>query len=149
MSRVRKVIVSVVLVLIIVIVAGALIYHNSLQGERPFEKLTADQVKSISLYSVTGEIIYSFNDTEKAEIVKLLNNIAIGEKDNQEYVGGFDREFRLEKTDGTVIEFGTSANFWLDGQRYEVPDNNISLIKLRNIHSEYYKEYYVPYNSQS
>ncbi len=140
-----------VIVLSILIVAGALIYHNSLQGERPFENLTVDEVKSISLYSqnVTQEIIYTFDDEEREEIVKLLNGIAIGKEDNQLYCGGFDREFRLEKTDGTIIEFGTNANFWLDGQRYEVPENNTSLIKLRKIHSEYYQEYYIPYNAQN
>ncbi len=148
----RKVIlIFSVIILNILMVAGALIYHNSLQGKRPFENLTANEVKSISLYSqnVTQEIIYTFNDEECEEIVKLLNGIAIGKEDNQLYCGGFDREFRLEKMDGTIIEFGTNANFWLDGQRYEVPENNVSLIKLRSIHSEYYQEYYVPYNTQN
>lgn len=144
----RKIIlVLLVIALIALILAEALFYYNSLQLTKPFENLTVEEVKSISLYSqnVTQEIIYTFTDEECKEIIKLLNGIAIGKEDNQEYNGGFDRQFRLEKTDGTIIEFGTSANFWFDGQRYEVPENNISLIKLRNMHTEYYKEYYVPY----
>ncbi len=151
-SNKRKLIfIFAVIILSVLIIAGALIYHNSLQGERPFENLTAEEVKSISLYSqnVTQEIIYTFTEEECEEIVKLLNGIAIGKEDNQLYCGGFDREFRLEKTDGTIIEFGTNANFWLDGQRYEVPDNNISLIELRKIHTKYYREYYIPYNAQN
>lgn len=151
-SNKRKLIlIFTVIILSIFMIAGALIYHNSLQGERPFEHLTAEEVKSISLYSqnATQEIIYTFTEEECEEIVKLLNGIAIGKEDNQLYCGGFDREFRMEKTDGTIIEFGTNANFWLDGQRYEVPDNNISLIELRKIHTDYYREYYIPYNAQN
>lgn len=144
----RKIIlVLLVIALIVLILTESLVYYNSLQFTKPLENLTIEEVKSISLYSqnVTQEIIYTFTDEECEEIVKFLNDIAIGKEDNQEYNGGFDRQFRLEKTDGTVIEFGTSANFWFDGQRYEVPENNISLIKLRNMHTEYYEEYYVPY----
>lgn len=144
----RKIIlVLLVIALIVLILAESLVYYNSLQFIKPFENLAIEEVKSVSLYSqnVTQEIIYTFTDEECKEIIKLLNGIAIGKEDNQEYNGGFDRQFRLEKTDGTIIEFGTSANFWFDGQRYEVPENNISLIKLRNMHTEYYKEYYVPY----
>ncbi len=143
----KRVLILSVIILSILTIAFGLIFYNSMQGERPFENLTVEEVKSISLYSqnVTQEIIYTFTDEECKEIVKLLNGIAIGKEDNQEYTGGFDREFRLEKTDGTIVEFGTSANFWFDGQRYEVPKNNISLIKLRNMHTEYYTEYYVPY----
>ena len=144
----RKIIlVLLVIVLIVLILAESLVYYNSLQFIKPFENLAIEEVKSVSLYSqnVTQKIIYTFTDEECKEIIKLLNGIAIGKEDNQEYNGGFDRQFRLEKTDGTIIEFGTSANFWFDGQRYEVPENNISLIKLRNMHTEYYKEYYVPY----
>ena len=151
-SNKRKLIlIFTVIILSIFMIAGALIYHNFLQGERPFEHLTAEEVKSISLYSqnATQEIIYTFTEEECEEIVKLLNGIAIGKEDNQLYCGGFDREFRMEKTDGTIIEFGTNANFWLDGQRYEVPDNNISLIELRKIHTDYYREYYIPYNAQN
>lgn len=148
-SNKRKLIlIFTVIVLCLLIIAGALIYHNSLQGERPFEKLTAEEVKSISLYDYRGDIVFTFDEEKKAEIVKLLNGIAIGKEDNQEYNGGFCPEFRLEKTDGTIIEFGTNANFWLDGQRYEVSDNNISLKKLRNLHSEYFKEHFVPYNER-
>lgn len=144
----RKIIlVLLVITLIALILAEALMYYNSLQFTKPFENLTIEEVKSISLYSqnVTQELIYSFTDEECEEIVKLLNDIEIGKEDNKEYVGGFDPQFCLEKTDGTIIEFGTSANFWLDGQRYEVPKNNISLITLRDIHTEYYSSYYVPY----
>lgn len=147
-DSIRKLIlILLVVVLIALIIAESLIYYNSLQVIKPFENLTVEEVKSISLYSqnVTQEIIYTFTDEECEEIVKLLNGIEIGKEDNKEYAGGFDPQFRLKKTDGTVVEFGTSANFWLDGQRYEVPENNISLIKLRNMHTEYYKKYYVPY----
>lgn len=147
-SNRKLILIFSVIILLIVTVAGILIYHNSLQGERPFENLTADEVKSISLYDYGQDIIYTFNEDEKTEIVKLLNGIAIGEEDNKEYNGGFCPEFRLEKTDGTIIEFGTNANFWLDGQRYVVPDNNVSLIKLRELHSEYFGEYFVPYNER-
>lgn len=145
-----------VIILSILIVAGALIYHNSLQGERPFENLTADEVKSISLYNIQysavenedyKKIVYTFNEEETEKIVKILNGIAIGEEDNQDYFGEFDREFRLEKADGTIIEFGVSAGFFYNDQRYEVPDNNISLIKLRNLRDEYYEKYVVPENS--
>lgn len=142
-------IVFMVIALGIAIIAGTYVYHNSLQGQIPFETLTTEDVKSISLYSVTGEIIYTFNEKETAEIVKHLNGIAIGKKDNKDYIGGFCPEFRMEKTDGTIVEFGTNANFWLDGQRYEVPEHNTSIAKLRNLHSEYYREYDVPYNAQS
>ena len=147
LNKHKIILVLLVIFLIALILAEALFYYNSLQLTKPFENLTVEEVKSISLYSqnVTQEIIYTFTDEECKEIIKLLNGIAIGKEDNQEYNGGFDRQFRLEKTDGTIIEFGTSANFWFDGQRYEVPENNISLIKLRNMHTEYYKEYYVPY----
>lgn len=144
----RKIIlVLLVIILIALIIAEALMYYNSLRFTKPFDNLATEEVKRISLYSqnVTQELIYTFTDEECEEIVKLLNDIEIGKEDNKEYCGGFDPQFRLEKTDGTIIEFGTSANLWLDGQRYEVPENNISLIKLRNIHTEYYKEYYVPY----
>lgn len=146
-SKRKLILILLVVVLIALIIAETLIYYNSLQVTKPFENLTVEEVKSISLYSqnVTQEIIYTFTDEECKEIVKLLNGIAIGKEDNQKYNGGFDREFRLEKTDGTIVEFGTSANFWFDGQRYEVPENNIYLIKLRNMHTEYYTEYYVPY----
>lgn len=146
-SKHKLILILLVVVLIALIIAETLIYYNSLQVTKPFENLTVEEVKSISLYSqnVTQEIIYTFTDEECKEIVKLLNGIAIGKEDNQKYNGGFDREFRLEKTDGTIVEFGTSANFWFDGQRYEVPENNIYLIKLRNMHTEYYTEYYVPY----
>lgn len=147
-SKRKLILIFTVIVLSLLIIAGALIYHNSLQGERPFENLTAEEVKSISLYDYRGDIIFTFNKDEKTEIVRLLNGIAIGKEDNQEYDGGFCPEFRLEKTDGTIIEFGTNANFWLDGQRYEVSDNNISLKKLRNLHSEYFKEHFVPYNER-
>lgn len=147
-SNRKLILIFSVIILLIVTVAGILIYHNSLQGERPFENLTADEVKSISLYDYGQDIIYTFNEDEKTEIVKLLNGIAIGEEDNKEYNGGFCPEFRLEKTDGTIIEFGTNANFWLDGQMYIVPDNNVSLIKLRELHSEYFGEYFVPYNER-
>ena len=147
LNKHKIILVLLVIFLIALILAEALFYYNSLQLTKPFENLTVEEVKSVSLYSqnVTQEIIYTFTDEECKEIIKLLNGIAIGKEDNQEYNGGFDRQFRLEKTDGTIIEFGTSANFWFDGQRYEVPENNISLIKLRNMHTEYYKEYYVPY----
>ena len=147
-DSIRKLIlILLVVVLIALIIAESLVYYNSLQFIKPFENLAIEEVKSVSLYSqnVTQEIIYTFTDEECEEIVKLLNGIEIGKEDNKEYAGGFDPQFRLEKTDGTVVEFGTSANFWLDGQRYEVPENNISLIKLRDIHTEYYREYYVPY----
>ncbi len=147
-SNRKLILIFAVIILLIVTVAGILIYHNSMQGDRPFESLTVNEVKSISLYDYKGDIIYTFTEEEKAEIVNLLNGIAIGEEDNQEYIGGFDPEFRLEKADGTVIEFGTGANFWLDGQRYVVPDNNVSLIKLRELHSEYFREYFVPYNER-
>lgn len=147
-QKLKLILIFSVIILLIVIVAGALIYHNSLQGKRPFENLTADEVKSISLYDYRGDSIYTFNEDEKTEIVNLLNGIEIGKEDNQEYNGGFCPEFRLEKTDGTITEFGTNANFWLDGQRYEVPDNNISLIELRNLHSEYFKEHFVPYSER-
>lgn len=145
-----------VIILLIVIAAGALIYHNSLQGERPFEDLTAEDVKSISLYNIhhsavaNGDyekIVYTFNAEETEKIVKMLNGIAIGEEDNEDYFGGFYREFRLEKTDGTIIEFGVGAGFFYNDQRYEVPDNNISLIKLQNLRDEYYDKYVVPANS--
>ena len=140
-----------VIILSVLIIAGTLIYNNFLQGERPFEDLAIEDVKCISLYSqnATQEIIYTFTDDECEKIVKFLKGIAIGKEDNQSYVGGFDREFRLEKTDGTIIEFGTNANFWLDGQRYEVPENNISLIELNKIHTEYYQKHYIPYNAQN
>ncbi len=146
-SKRKLILILLVVVLIALIIAETLIYYNSLQVTKPFENLTVEEVKSISLYSqnVTQEIIYTFTDEECEEIVKLLNGIAIGKEDNQKYNGGFDREFRLEKTDGTIVEFGTNANFWLDGQRYQVPKNNISLTKLRDIHTEYYSSYYVPY----
>ncbi len=151
-SNKRKlVLVFAVIILIIALCAGTLIYHNSLQGERPFEDLTAEDVKSISLYSqnVTQEIIYTFTDEESEEIIKHLNRIVIGEKDNQEYVGGFDPEFRMEMNDGKVIEFSVNANFWFDGQRYEVVEGKQSLFKINDIHTEYYREYYVPFNAQS
>lgn len=147
-SNKKLILIFAVIILLIVIAAGALIYHNSLQGEKPFENLTADEVKSISLYDYAGDIIYTFTEEEKAEIVNLLNGIEIGKEDNQEYCGGFNPQFRMEKTDGTVIEFGTNANFWLDGQRYVVSDNNISLIELRELHGEYFREYFVPYNER-
>ncbi len=145
-----------VIILSIIIVAGILIYHNSIQGEKPFEDLTVDEVKSISLYNIHHyavenedykKIAYTFNEEEAEKIVKMLNGIAIGEKDNQDYFGGFDREFRMEKTDGTIIEFGVGAGFFYNDQRYEVPDNNISLIKLQNLRDEYYEKYVVPANS--
>lgn len=149
-SNKRKLfLIFMVVILGTLIIAGTSVYHNSLQIERPFEDLTTEDVKSISLYSIKGEIIYTFNEEEKAEIVKLLNGIATGKKDNKQYNGGFNRQFRMEKTDGTIIEFGTNANFWIEGQRYEVPENNISLVKLRKLHTEYYKEYYVPLNVQN
>lgn len=136
------------IIIIVSVIAGVLIYNNFSQSEKPFENLTAEEVKSISLYSqnVTQEIVYTFTDNECEEIVKLLNGIVIRKEDNTEYAGGFDPQFRLEKTDGTVIEFGAHANFWLDGKRYEVPENNTSLIELRKLHDEYYKEHYVPIN---
>lgn len=136
-----------VIILSITVMVGLLIYHNSQRFTKPFENLTSEEVKSISLYSqnVTQEIIYTFTDEECEEIVKLLNSIETGKEDNKEYSGGLDREFRLEKTDGTIVEFGVGANLWLDGQRFEVPEDNTSLIELRNIHTEYYGEYYVPY----
>lgn len=147
LNKRKLILVLLVIILSISIVVEALIYYSSLQLTKPFENLTVEEVKSISLYSqnVTQEIIYTFTDDECEEIVKLLNGIEKGKEDNKEYAGGFDPEFCLEKTDGTIIEFGTGANFWLDGQRYEVPEDNTSLIELRDIHNEYYTRYYIPY----
>lgn len=156
-SNKRKLIlIFAVIILLIVTLAGILIYHNSMQGERPFEDLTVDEVQSISLYNIhhsavaNGDyekIVYTFNAEETEEIVKMLNGIAIGKEDNQDYFGGFYREFRMEKTDGTIIEFGVSAGFFYNDQRYEVPDNNISLVKLEKLRDEYYEKYVVPANS--
>lgn len=147
LSKHKCIFILLAIILSVMVIVGVLIYHNSHQFAKPFENLTIEEVKSISLYSqnVTQEIIYIFTDEECEEIVKLLNGIETGKEDNKEYSGGLDREFRLEKTDGTIVEFGTGANLWLDGQRYEVPEDNTSLIELRNIHTEYYREYYVPY----
>lgn len=140
-----------VIVLSLLIIAGIYLYHNSLQGERPFEDLTAEDVKSISLYSVTKEIIYTFNKPEQEEIIKLLNGIAVDKEIDPEYIGngGFDPEFRIEKKDGSIIDFGTSGELYVNGHRYKVTENNTPMSKLRNLHSEYYKEYYVPLNAQN
>lgn len=139
-----------VIVLGILIIAGTSFYHNSLQGQIPFEDLKTEDVKSISLYSVTGEIIYTFNQTEQEKIIKLLNGVAIDKEIDPEYIwnGGFDRQFGIEKKDGSIIVFGTSGEFYVDGHRYKVSEKNTAIVKLRNLHSEYYKEYYVPNNAQ-
>lgn len=146
-SKTKIAILFFIVFFLIIMVIGIFLSHNMSHTAKPFEDLTVEQVKNISLYSVTKEIIYTFNDTEKQTIINLLNNIEIGEEDNREYDGGFDSEFRLEKSDGTIIEFGTNANFVYNGQRYEVPENNISLIELRNLHTEYYKKYYISANA--
>ncbi|MBQ4572158.1 MAG: hypothetical protein IJA80_02640 [Clostridia bacterium] len=143
-------IIFMVIALGIVIIAGIFVYHNSLQGQKPFETLTTEDVKSISLYSVTGEIIYTFNQKEQDEIIKLLNGVAVDKEIDPEYIwnGGFDRQFGIEKKDGSVIVFGTSGEFYVDGHRYKVSENNTSIAKLRNLHGEYYMEYYIPHNAQ-
>ena len=147
----QKFVLFLVIALSILIIVGLLINYNFSQTKRPFEDLMIKDVKSISLYSqnVTQEVIYTFNDEECAEIVSCLNKIKIGEKDNREYDGGFDPEFRLEKNNGEVINFSVSANLWLDGQRYEVVEGDEMLFKLNDIHHEYYSEYYIPYSTQN
>lgn len=150
-SNQRKFFFFFVITLSILLIVGVLINYRFQKAKRPFENLRVEDVKSISLYSenVTQEIVYTFNDKECAEIVSSLNKIVIGEKDNREYIGGFDPEFRLEKNDGKVINFSVSANLWLDGQRYEVVEGEEMLFKLNDIRHEYYSEYYVPYNDKS
>ena len=114
------------------------------------KQLKTEDVKSISLYSVTGEIIYTFNQTEQEKIIELLNGVAVDKEIDPEYIwnGGFDRQFGIEKKDGSLIVFGTSVEFYVDGHRYKVSEKNTAIVKLRNLHSEYYKEYYVPNNPQ-
>lgn len=143
-------IIFMVIALGFLIIVGTCVYHNSLQGQKPFENLKTEDVKSISLYSVTGEVLYTFNQTEQDEIVKLLNGVAVDKEISPEYIwnGGFDRQFGIEKKDGSIIVFGTSGEFYVDGHRYKVSEKNASIVKLRNLHSEYYDEYYVPYNAQ-
>ena len=80
LNKHKIILVLLVIFLIALILAEALFYYNSLQLTKPFENLTVEEVKSISLYSqnVTQEIIYTFTDEECKEIIKLLNGIAIG-----------------------------------------------------------------------
>lgn len=57
----KRVLILSVIILSILTIAFGLIFYNSMQGERPFENLTVEEVKSISLYSqnVTQEIVYT------------------------------------------------------------------------------------------
>ena len=116
---------------------------NPNYGANLLKDLSVDRVKSISLYSQneTKEIIYTFTDAECEKIVRLLTEIRLGERDYNEYADSFDCQFCLEKTDGTIIEFGANTYFWIEGQRYKVQGGEDALNELREIHTEYYKEY--------
>ncbi len=148
----RKKLFVFIFIITALIIITLIHYHNISQLTKPFENLTVIEVKSISLYSknVTQEIIYTFTNEECEKIVKLLNGIEIGDEDKRGSPdGGFNPQFRIEKTNGTIINFGTNGSVWIDGYYYTVPEKNSSWIELRSIHEEYYKKYYVPYLEQS
>lgn len=123
-------------------------YISCLTWMTPFWNLRTEDIKSISLYSIKGDILYTLNSSEQAQMVKMLTGIVFCDLDYRGYDGGFYPQWRLEKTDGTVLNFSTDLYFEANGQKYEVPENNQSLIELNTFHDEYYKKYFVASNTE-
>lgn len=121
-------------------------YLSCLTYMKPFWNLRTEDIKSISLYSINGDILYTLNSDEQTRIVEMLTGIEFCDLDYREYNGGFYPQWRLEKIDGTVLNFSTDLYFEANGQKYEVPENNPSLNGLNAFHNEYYNKYFVALN---
>ncbi len=92
------IIVAVVLILIILCI-------KSFLGEKPFKKLSVDEISNVSVTLTPPGVTLELSSNEIEELVKILHTVVIYKEDNSytEY-SGQGVIFMITKTDGTQID---------------------------------------------
>ncbi|MGI6029455.1 MAG: hypothetical protein ACOX81_08595 [Candidatus Heteroscillospira sp.] len=103
---------------LIVFILGYLLY-----SDRPFETITADEIKEIQVYAVPPDKEAALSSAEIESAVPILQNLKIsrpGYKIFMAGTGGQSITFTILKSDGSKIELSNFGNVLIeiDGRSY-------------------------------
>ncbi len=107
----------------LVILVLAVMLWTSARSQKPFSDLYTEDVASASVQITPPGISIALEEDEIEEMVELLQDVVVYQRDSASYVGQQSATFSVIKTTGSIMEVTiTSTVIGIDGDYYRAEE---------------------------
>lgn len=135
MKKKQYIFISILMILIVGF--GSILLWSSWKSE-PFSKLSQDDIKTISAYTISGESVsHILSKEETIEMVELLKSFEVsgfGTKKYQDRAGGQWKMFKIEKSDGSITDVSSCTPYLILNEKGYKADDKL----LKELYNLYY-----------